>query len=81
MSQRYLEIFFEEKNLPFQAWEITAPDGTIHLIDTEVVKEAIFNAPQHEQQQIANVIRSIDFANGSVNDFMHHLAKGLVANY
>lgn len=81
MSKRYLEIFFAEKDLPFVTWEITAPDGVVHVIDTDVVKEAIFNASNEEQHEIANVIRRIDFANGDVNDFLHHLAKGLVANY
>jgi len=81
MSKQYLETFFEEKNLPFESWEVIAEDGTPHFIDSDVVVEAILNCPNHEQKKIADVIRRIDFANGNVNDFLKHLAKGLVANF
>lgn len=81
MSKRYLEIFFKEKNLPHQSWELTSPNGTYHLIDSEVVIEAVLNAPPEEQTQIADIIRQIDFRNGDVNHFLRHLAQGLVNNY
>lgn len=81
MSKQYLETFFEEKQLPEESWEIVAEDGTPHFIDTEVVKEAILNCGSQEQKKIADVIRKIDFQNGNVNDFLKHLAKGLVNNY
>jgi hypothetical protein len=80
MSKQYLETFFEEKNLPFESWEIEA-DGVTHFIDSDVVVEAVLNCPTEEQKKIAEVIRQIDFKNGNVNDFLKHLAKGLVANY
>lgn len=79
MSKAYLRTFFEEKQLPFQAWEITADDGEIHFIDTDVVKETIFNAAAPaEIKTIADTIRRIDFANGDVNHFLKHLAKGMI---
>lgn len=79
-AREYLETFFEEKQLPHQSWDIEDESGTMHYIDSSVVIEALLNAPQSEQEQAADVIRRIDFANGDVNDFLKHLAKGLVAN-
>jgi len=82
MSKKYLETFFEEKNLPYVEWEIVGADGTPHFIDSDVVKEAIlFSTSPEERRKIADIIRKIDFQNGDVNHFLHHLAKGLVANH
>jgi hypothetical protein len=81
MSKRYLQVFFKEKDLPFQAWEIESSSGVVHMIDSEVVIEAVLNAPSEEQEKIAAIIRQIDFKNGDVNHFLKHLAKGLVEGY
>lgn len=81
MSKRYLKTFFEEKNLPTESWTLTSSKGVVHIIDTDVVKEHIFIAPVKEQEQIANVIRQIDFKNGDVNHFLKHLAQAIVENY
>jgi len=75
---KYLEVFFDEKNLPYELFEIEASDGALHLIDNETVMETIAHAPAHEQKAIGDVIRKIDFANGDVNDFLKHLAISLV---
>lgn len=81
MSKRYLETFFDEKDLPEVSWELYDKNGVWHLIDSSVVKEAILQAPEAEQKAIANTIRRIDFANGNVNDFLKHLAQALVDSY
>jgi hypothetical protein len=75
---RYLTVFFKEKNLPFVQWELTAQDGEMHIISNEVVIEAIKGAPKHEQEAIADIIRTIDFQNGDVNDYLKHLAGALI---
>ena len=75
---KYLETFFEEKNLPYQSWELTAPDGSWALIDSEVVLESIGTASVEEQNEVADVIRKIDFRNGDVNHFLKHLAQAVV---
>ncbi len=76
---RYLKTFFAEKQLPFQQWELMATDGCAHVISNEVVIETILNScSTKEQKKIANVIRRIDYANGDVNDFLKHLAGGLI---
>lgn len=76
----WLDTFLEEKQLPYESWEIEADSG-LHLIDTEVVVESIKNAPIQEQEKIKNVIVKIDFANGNVNHFFKHLAGALANNY
>lgn len=73
----YLELFFEEKEIKFEAWEINH-NGMLHLIDTDVVIEAIKNAPAREQDQIANTLRKIDFVNGNVNHFLKFLAEQFI---
>ena len=77
-THRYLTTFFKERELPTVQWELTSSDGTAHWITNEVVVEHIMAAPRHEQDQIADVIRQIDFANGDVNHFLKHLAGSLV---
>ena len=80
-TKQYLKTFFEEKNLPFESWEIEDERGSLHFINNEVVIENIIAAGLEEQSQIVDTIRKIDFANGNVNHFLQHLAKGLVVNY
>ena len=79
--QTWFSTFNAEKGLPFESWSLTAPDGTLHILDTDVVKEAAFHAPAREQKQIQATIAKIDFMNGDVNDFYKHLAQGLVNAY
>ena len=80
-TENYLRTFFEEKQIAFTAFEITDKHQTTHFIDTEVVIEFILSAPQHEQEQIASILRKIDFKNGSVLHFLKYLAHGLVLNF
>jgi hypothetical protein len=76
-SASYLRRFFAEKALEDQTYEITAPDGMLHLIPTGCVIEAIMAAPAREQDGIASILRRIDFANGDVHHFLRHLAQPL----
>jgi hypothetical protein len=76
-NTKYLRMFFEEKNLPHKDFEITTEAGTYNLIPSEVVIEHIMIAPEHEKEQIANIIRKIDFMNGDVNHFLKHLAGAI----
>jgi len=79
-AKRYLERFFEEKEITFEAWEIEL-HGETHFIDTDFVIESIKEAPTQEQNQIADTLRKIDFVNGNVNHFLKFLAEALVKNY
>ena len=75
---QYLETFFKEKQLPDVSWELVSDSGKTHLIGNAVVIEHIRITSVEEQNQIAGVIRKIDFANGDVNDFLKHLAGALI---
>lgn len=76
-AQKFLERFFEEKVIPYKVFEIKQGAVT-HLIDNEAIIDLILNAPTHEQKQISDIIRRIDFANGDLNHFLEHLAKGFL---
>lgn len=76
MAIKYIENFFEEKEIPEATFEVDGPSG-INYIPNTVVIEHIKIAPTQEQQQIANILRKIEFCNGDVNDFLKHLAGAL----
>lgn len=80
-TANYLARFFKEKDLDERIYNVTAPDGTLHMIPTGCVIEAIHAAPVQEQKQIAGVLRQIDFRNGDVHHFLNHLAGALAARY
>ena len=73
----YLTKFFEEKELEDQDFEIEGPSGT-NFISTSVVIEHILITTGSEAENIANIIRKIDFMNGDVNHFLKHMAQALV---
>lgn len=76
MTIKYIENFFDEKEIPEMIFEVEGSSG-INYIPNDVVIEHIKLAPTSEQQQIANVLRKIDFFNGDVNHFLQHLAGAL----
>ena len=80
-TQAYINQFFEEKEIPFQLFTIEDKTGTTHFLDTDVVIESIKNTSESEQTKIANVLRQIDYKNGSVVHFLKFLAHGLVKQY
>jgi len=77
----YLVRFFQEKDLTERTYEVAAPDGTMHLIPTGCVIEAIHAAPAGEQDKIAGILRQLDFRNGDIHHFLNHLAGALAARY
>lgn len=81
MSQTYLTTFFQEKNLSYQIFEITDSNGLTHFIDTDVVKEAIFNASPKEQLIISQTLRKLDFYAQPVNDYLKFLGEALVKRF
>lgn len=80
-TKTYLDNFFAEKVINYTEFEIVGRDGQTHFLDTDVVIESIMNCGDVEQGKIAEVLRKIDFCNGSVSHFLAHLAEGLVMNY
>lgn len=79
---RYIERFFEEKELENKTFEIKHR-GNTHLIDSETIIDIIKEGVSHgEKKQIADTLIKIDFANGDINHFLEHLATGYVkTNY
>jgi len=77
----YLERFFDEKNLGIKFYDLTAPDGTAHIIESTVVIEAIHGTTGSERTFIEDTLRKIDFHNGDVHHFLTHLAQQLANNY
>ena len=78
-STKYLKTFFAEKNLDSRIYELNDADGTLHLVDSELVIDCIHNASEMDKDAIADTIRKIDFANGDVHHFLKHLANALVS--
>ena len=75
-----LEKFFDEKELGYEAWTLEDDEGTTHHLSNEVVIEAILNTGRNEQSRIYHKIAELDFANADINDYLKHLAKGLIRN-
>lgn len=71
-----INTFFKEKDLPYKSWEIEV-DEEVHFIDSDVVIEHIKTTQGEEREQIKGILSKIDFANGDVHHFLHHLATGL----
>ncbi|CAG5081239.1 hypothetical protein [Parvicella tangerina] len=77
----YLNRFFEEKQIPNVNYEITDADGFVHLFDNVALIDRIKNTCEAEQKQIANVLRQIDFRNGSIQHFLNYLAEAMVKQW
>ena len=73
-----LKTFFAEKNLPEVAWELFDTEGVTHWIGSDVVIEAIHGTQGAERKAIEGMIRKLDFHNADINDYLRHLAQGLV---
>lgn len=78
---QWFTTFLNEKELPVASWEIVDSTGDTHIIDSEVVIEHIKIASENEQSQIKDILVQIDFRNGDINHFFHHLATGLITQY
>lgn len=80
--QRYFEVFFDEKGIPYVSWEITDKYGLTHFIDSETVINFIINSMTPvEQMAIKNKIIQIDFHNAPMIPFLKYIAEGIVNNY
>lgn len=77
----YLQAFFNEKQIPNTQYSIEGKNGVMHIISNEVVIEHILNTSTKEKLKISNILRAIDYKNGSVSHFLKYLAFGLVKNY
>ena len=76
-SVAYLRTFFDEKQLDERVYEVTAKGGTTNLLMTSDVIYQLLNASDGIQVKAAEIIRTIDFANGDVHHFLRHCAEGM----
>jgi len=81
MTDNFFTRFFDEKDLDARVFDVTDSKGLSHSIPSEVVIEAIHGTRGDERRKIEGVLRKIDFANGDVNHFLAHLARGLAESY
>ena len=72
-----LKTYFEEKQLPYEMFEIPV-NGEVHLIDNEAVLYSISQMPADMQKKIRDKITMIDFHNGNINIFLKDLAEYLL---
>ena len=79
-TQEYLQKFFEEKALEEKVYAVEY-GRHLHFIETEIVINLIMEAHPLEQEQIANVLRIIDFHDGDVHHFLNHLAEGFIKTH
>ncbi len=81
MAFSFFHVFFAEKDLSEQVYEVTV-DGTDHFVPTAVVIEAIHGMHAGEERDtVERILRQIDFANGDVHHFLQFLARGLAAQH
>lgn len=78
-ADHYLRLFFAEKNISYQQFEIEH-NGSKHFIDTDFVTDAILNTTINEQESIVNTLRKLDFYNQPINPYLKYLAEAIVKN-
>lgn len=76
--QKWLRVFIEEKEIDMSE-PVTAGDGTVLRVGD--VMTAINSTGPQEQAGIKNMLVMIDFRNGSVYDYIKHLAQALDASH
>lgn len=80
-AKRYLTAFFNEKEIENKDYSITDSNGFLHIFDNDTLIDRILNTSSKEQEQIAIIIRKIDFVNGSIQHFLNYLAEAMVMQY
>jgi hypothetical protein len=75
--QLWFETLLEEKQLPDERWGILV-DGEMNFIDSDVVIEAIKNAPTREQEKIKDIIVGLDFKTAPIMPFFKYLAEAMI---
>jgi hypothetical protein len=77
-TNRYLKHYFEEKEIPFQIFEVKDDIGSIHMVSTDVIIECIQSTGMGEKIAIANTLKKLDYYNKGTGDYFQFLANILV---
>ena len=78
--QQYIDRLFNEKDLPFEIW--TFSEGNfISNIDNKSVIATMRNEKNPDNQKIIrDTLVRIDFVNGDINRYLHHIASRISEN-
>ena len=77
----FFNRFFNEKDLDNQVYEIITPNGTMNLIETDMVIAKIKTTQGEEAKKIEAIIRQIDCLNGDLHHFLKHLAQAMAIDF
>ena len=77
----FFNRYFNEKDLDNQVYEIAAPNGTMNLIETDMVIAKIKTTQGEEAKKIEAIIRQIDCLNGDIHHFLKHIAQAMAIDF
>ena len=77
----FFNRYFNEKDLDNQVYEITTANGTMNLIETDMVIAKIKTTQGEEAKKIEAIIRKIDCLNGDIHHFLRHLAQAMAIDF
>ena len=77
----FFNRYFNEKDLDNQVYEIITPNGTMNLIETDMVIAKIKTTQGEEAKKIEAIIRKIDCLNGDIHHFLRHLAQAMAIDF
>ena len=77
----FFNRYFNEKDLDNQVYEITTPNGTMNLIETDMVIAKIKTTQGEEAKKIEAINRQIDCLNGDLHHFLKHLAQAMAIDF
>ena len=77
----FFNRYFNEKDLDNQVYEIITPNGTMNLIETDMVIAKIKTTQGEEAKKIEAIIIQIDCLNGDLHHFLKHLAQAMAIDF
>jgi len=79
--QKYIDMFFEEKDLPIEHWTFTGEHegmSVIQVYDSRTIIAYLRNiSDPFSQSSVMKVLSVLDFHDGDINDFLKYVANGL----
>lgn len=74
-----IKTYFEENDRINDSFEVEDKNGTLHIIDKNILLKSLLAMPSSTQKKIVDKITQIELRNPSqINDFLTYLSKGLV---
>ena len=80
-QSKYLETFFEEKDLPLEIFTYERGLNIIQLSNYDIIETLISSPDKEMLKQVETIIRKLDFANGDINHFIQHIGNGMADQY